>query len=168
VSRWERGDGGIDGSKLATLADVFSSLLGRPISVDYLLGREEHSFGAQKDTETVPRMYPVGMTRTVKVFESIPTAEPPKQVDEEEVAVTDLQECSGLVFFLVVSDDSMAGAGIHKGHRALIDPQAPVKDGDIVLVAVAGEEFASLRQVYREGERVLVTANGLGQRPSVH
>jgi SOS-response transcriptional repressor LexA len=58
--------------------------------------------------------------------------------------------------------------GVHKGHRVLIDTKAPVADGDIVLVAVAGEEFASLRQIYREGDGVLVVANGLGQRPSVH
>ena len=132
------------------------------------MGREEHSFATQKDTELAPRMYSVGQTQKVTVFANIPLGAEPDAVGEEDVAVTDLQECSGPVFFLVIGDDSMAGVGVHKGHRVLIDTKSPVADGDIVLVAVAGEEYASLRQVYREGDNVLVTANGLGQRPSVH
>jgi SOS-response transcriptional repressor LexA len=157
VSNWELGRREVDSAELVTLVDVFSRLLGRRVSVDYILGLQEQMFAEEKDKETAPRMYPVGMTRKIPIFASIPLQAEPQRIGEEEVAVTELHECSGpMVFFLVVNNDDMAGVGIHKGHRVLIDPQAPVSDGDILLVAVAGEEYASLRQVYREGDNVLV------------
>jgi SOS-response transcriptional repressor LexA len=159
VSNWMLGRREVDSRELSALADVFSRMLGRVVTVDYILGREEVSTPTQK-SEAAPRMYPVGLTQKVPVFAKFPTAEPPQKVGEEEVTVTDLRQCSGQVFFLTVNDDSMAGVGVHQGHRVLIDTEAPYGDGDIVLVAVVGEEFASLRQVYREGDDVLLLPRG--------
>lgn len=168
ISRWERGEGGIDDQKLARLADAFSKVLKRRLTTDFILGREEQTSVPTKGTQdevTALRAYPMGMTRRIPVFQSIPIGAEPQLIDQEDVPMSELQDTKGPCYFLQVSDDSMSGAGVHKGHRALIDTGAEVQDGDIALIAVEGDTEARLRQFYREGDRHLVLADNSGGRP---
>lgn len=169
ISRWETGNGAIDDQKLTRLADAFSKVLGRQISVDFILGREDRAEVASKDPSNnvaAPRVYPMGMTRQVPVFRKINIGEESDLIGQEDVPMSELRDTTASCFFLEVQDDCMATAGIYRGHRVLIDPGAEIADGDIVLIAF-GTEDAQLRRYFRDGDRVLFLADNTSPRPYI-
>ena len=81
--------------------------------------------------------------------------------------MSELRNVKGECYFLEVSDDVMSGAGIRKGHRALIDPKSEIEDGDIVLAAIEGEGQAHLRHYFREEGKVILLEDNTVNRPRV-
>jgi transcriptional regulator with XRE-family HTH domain len=103
ISRWETGNGAIDDQKLTRLADAFSKVLGRQISTDFILGREDRAEVASKDPSNnvaAPRVYPMGMTRQVPVFRKINIGEELDLIGQEDVPMSELRDTTASCFFL--------------------------------------------------------------------
>jgi repressor LexA len=52
-------------------------------------------------------------------------------------------------FFFVVRGDSMAGAGLHEGFLALVNPEEVINNGDIVLALIGPYHEITVRWYYR-------------------
>jgi len=70
-----------------------------------------------------------------------------------------------LAFALTVTGDSMVNAGILEGDILVVSPSTPVKSGDIAVVMV--EEGASVKTVYFESDKVLLSPGNLRYRPAL-
>ncbi len=81
-------------------------------------------------------------------------AEPETVVDEREL----LPFRDG-DFLLRVRGDSMTGDGILNGDKVLLRPEVDVRDGEIAAVLVGDAHEATLKRVFRHGERVVLRAS---------
>lgn len=68
-------------------------------------------------------------------------------------------------YFLTVKGDSMINKGILPGDRVLIRPQQVADNGEIVAVMVDGD--ATLKQFFREPDRILLQPANPGYEPIV-
>lgn len=59
-------------------------------------------------------------------------------------------------FYVVVSGDSMIGAGIEEGMRALVDTTIAPKNNDIVLAQYVGTENYTIKRLKKNGETLLL------------
>ena len=57
-------------------------------------------------------------------------------------------------FILMVSGDSMTGAGILEGDMAIIERQESARNGDIVVATTSERERANLKRFYKESSRI--------------
>ena len=70
-----------------------------------------------------------------------------------------------LAFALTVTGDSMVNAGILEGDILVVSPSTLVKSGDIAVVMV--EEAASVKTVYFEDDKVLLSPGNLRYHPAL-
>lgn len=164
VSWWETGKGGVNHEMLAKLAEVFSQVLARPVTVSYLLGEG----GESEQQPPVPGAWWPGLTVKVPVYGRITAGEPglaeQNIEDWEEVPVAETQ--NGQFFFLRVKGDSMDGAGIRDGDLVYIRRQSAVDDGEIAAVLIGAEE-AVLKRVFQGNGRVVLEAQNPRYKPLV-
>ncbi len=57
-------------------------------------------------------------------------------------------------FLLCVRGDSMTGIGVMDGNHVLVRPTQEVRDGEVAVVLIPGENAATLKRVYVFGEQV--------------
>ena len=57
-------------------------------------------------------------------------------------------------FLLCVRGDSMTGIGVMDGNHVLVRPTTEVRDGEVAVVLVPGEDAATLKRFYRFGHQV--------------
>lgn len=57
-------------------------------------------------------------------------------------------------FLLLVRGDSMTGIGVMPGDHVLVRPAQEVRDGEVAVVLIPGENAATLKRLYRFGEQV--------------
>jgi repressor LexA len=115
-----------------------------------------------KDTGERPRA-------RIPIVGVIAAGQPIEAVEQgSELDLVDVFPSSGDVYALRVRGDSMIGAAICDGDLAIVAKDRPVRDGDIVVAVLPGEE-ATLKRYYREGENVrLQPANPLLRPVIVH
>lgn len=81
-------------------------------------------------------------------------AEPESVVDERELLA--FREGD---FLLRVRGDSMTGDGILDGDKVLLRPGVEARDGEIAAVLVGETHEATLKRIFRQGERVVLRAS---------
>ena len=57
-------------------------------------------------------------------------------------------------FLLCVRGDSMTGIGVMDGNHVLVRPTQEVRDGEVAVVLIPGENAATLKRFFRFGEQV--------------
>ncbi len=62
-------------------------------------------------------------------------------------------------FLLRVRGESMTGDGILDGDKVLLRPQVEARDGEIAAVLVGDAHEATLKRVFRKGDRVILRAS---------
>lgn len=147
-----------DYETLEKLADFYK------VSIDYLLGRTDNPFtSSTRDIEGVLRKIgatPLGKTVPIPVLGVIRAGEPiyaqENIIGYQEVPEEDVR--GGEYFFLIVTGDSMVGAGILPGSRVLVRRQDYVDDGAIAVVLV-GKEATIKRIKHVDGKVLLMPAN---------
>jgi repressor LexA len=81
-------------------------------------------------------------------------AEPETVLDERELLA--FREGD---FLLRVRGESMTGDGILDGDKVLLRPEVEARDGEIAAVLVGDAHEATLKRVFRKGERVILRAS---------
>lgn len=160
VSRWERDEGGIDHEMLGRLADLFSGILGRAVTTDYLLGREVSENSREnlplEDSPLPTNALSLGLTMKIKILGRVVAGEPTiaEQIvlGEEEIPMADVR---GECFLLKVSGDSMAPT-IQDGGLVFIVKQATVEDGEVAVVMVGNECEGTLKRIGRMNGKILL------------
>lgn len=147
LANWEVDRTNPDPQTLQRLADFFG------VSTDYLLCRTNDPHG----TYVPPGTRPVGSMVRVPVLGIIRAGMPIYACEHvEKYEVVPAAEVDGAeYFFLRVSTDSMTGARIYPGDLALVRKQDCIKDGEIVVVIVDGEN-ATLRRIYFQGDTLIL------------
>lgn len=152
LSRYERGEADPDSELIKKFAEFFG------VSADYLLGLTDNP-----DVDDILRRIgavPLGKTVPIPVLGVIRAGEPifaqENIIEHQEVPEDDVR--GGEYFFLIVTGDSMVGAGILPGSRVLVRRQDYVDDGAIAVVLV-GEEATIKRIKHVDGKVLLVPAN---------
>lgn len=69
-------------------------------------------------------------------------------------------------FMLRIEGDSMVGAGIHDGDLVVVRPQETARNGEIV-VAMVGDEEATVKRFFREGNHVRLQPENPARAPIV-
>lgn len=59
-------------------------------------------------------------------------------------------------YLLTVKGHSMEGIGIYPGDTVHVHPTSEVNEGEVAVVSVSGENTATLKRVYFEGEEVIL------------
>ena len=79
---------------------------------------------------------------------------------EERLDLNEMVAGSGGRFFLKVAGESMVDAGIMDGDYVAVNPDAPVRSGDIAVVLLSDE--ATVKRVLFEKDRILLKAENRG------
>jgi len=108
---------------------------------------------------------PTGSVRRVPLVGRVAAGQPILAAENIEgwVAVEDAAEGADC-FALRVRGDSMVDGGILDGDTVIVRQQAVAEDGDIV-VALVGEEEATVKKLKKCGERVQLVAMNRAYRP---
>lgn len=140
ISRYESGDRDPKASVIAAM----SSALG--VTVSYLLGMDEDPNVIQMRRSPSHPMPVVGRIAAGTPREAI------YQTDETHSVPDDLWQAHSGGFWLIVSGNSMNRL-FAEGTLVLIDPDEEVRNGDVAVVFVNGDD-ATLKRVYFDGETV--------------
>jgi len=102
-----------------------------------------------------PRVIPVPIIGTIAAGQPIPvpSAESPDLSDTIEVAPEMLGDREN-VYALRVKGTSMIDALVNDGDIVLMQSVKKVQDGDMVAAWLKDEQEATLKKIYREGDRV--------------
>ncbi len=102
-----------------------------------------------------PRVIPIPIIGTIAAGEPIPvpSADSPDLSDTIEVAPEMLGDRDN-VYALRVKGDSMIDALVNDGDIVLMQGVKNVRDGDMVAAWLKNEQEATLKKIYREGDRV--------------
>ena len=142
LSYWERGIYDIDNDSLKKMADYFH------VSVDFLLFRDEKSFGFDNifaiETKKVPLLGDIACGQPIFADEQY----------GEFVAISKDVDCD---FCLRAKGDSMTGARILDGDVVFIKKQDTVENGEIAAVVI--EDEATLKRVYWYPDQLKLVLN---------
>lgn len=105
--------------------------------------------------EELPEAIRYNETRYAPILGQIPAGEPALTVEEIQGYASIPYKDDAGYFFLKVSGESMAGAGIHTGDLVLLRQQPCAEDGQIVAARVNGDE-ATLKRYRKQGDQVLL------------
>lgn len=173
LSHYEQGRREPDFETVQKIASFFG------VSTDYLLGRTDDPtppkipgsalkgilrsiLEKEKEKDLLQKIgaTPLGKTVPIPVLGVIRAGEPifaqENIIEHQEVPEEDVR--GGEYFFLIVTGDSMVGAGILPGSRVLVRRQDYVDDGAIAVVLV-GEEATIKRVKHVDGKILLIAAN---------
>ena len=121
-------------STIKTLADVLGT------TPSYLMGWED-----KDDT------LKASISREVPILGTIAAGEP--MFAEQNIEGYTSTSNKDIDFSLIVKGDSMTNARIANGDLVLVDKDAPVENGDIVVALVNGDE-ATVKRFYKHGKKV--------------
>lgn len=94
-----------------------------------------------------------GSETRVQILGRIAAGSPIETIEHpEELDLGDLLPKDRDVYALRVRGDSMIDDGVHDGDLVLVERRSQARDGDMV-VAVLPDEQATLKRIYKEGQR---------------
>jgi repressor LexA len=124
-------------------------------------GRRGVSRSLQVTHEAARPRARIPIVGVIAAGQPIEAVEPGSDLD-----LVDMFPIDGDVYALRVKGDSMIGAAICDGDLAIVAKDRPVRDGDIVVAVLPGEE-ATLKRYYREGDNVRLQPANPTMRPMV-
>lgn len=164
INMYERGEREPGLETLEAIADIFN------VDMDYLLGKSDIR-NKQGWTEsfwgTIPQnIVPLQEMQKVPLIGQIACGSP--ILAEENIAdYVDLPNHIRADFALTCKGDSMINAGIRDGDVVYIRKQEQVDNGQIAAVRV-GEEEATLKRFYFDGQTVTLVAENSAIPPMVY
>lgn len=102
----------------------------------------------------------------IPIYGQIAAGPPTLAEQNPDERVSDLETLLGMRegdFLLKVEGDSMTGIGVLHGDYVVIRPAEEVKDGEVAVVLIPGENAATLKRLYHFGEDVLLRS----ENPSI-
>lgn len=68
-------------------------------------------------------------------------------------------------YLLTVKGHSMQGIGIYPGDTVHVHPTTEVAEGEVAVVSIPGENTATLKRIYFEGDQVILTSENPDHPP---
>ncbi len=119
------------------------------------------------DVTNLSNVTPINKPLTsIPVYGKVPAGMPREAWHDyiwEYISIPDVSEKA---FGLIVSGDSMIGEDIEEGDIVIIDPNAEVYNGDIVVAVIDGLEF-TLKKFYRDKDHIILTPANEHYQPIV-
>jgi len=154
----EKGEKRLNETLIRRLAEIFN------VSADYLLGIE-------KNKEELPKeAIPAGEFKQVPIYGEI-RAGKPMFVEEEILGYESIPKNfvrSEDYFFLRIKGNSMIDAHINEGDLVLVRRQPLLENGEIGVVIVDGENLATIKRYYKNGDLVILKPENSSYAPKAY
>lgn len=165
IAKYEAGERTPDPDTLQRLASYFGC------SVDYLLGRIDEPRPMSYVQRLIPEAIPLDKAnlKPIPIYGEIRAGEP--MFANEEILgyeyVLEDEVKNGDYFFLLVKGDSMINARICEGDLVLVRKQNWLKNGNIGVFIVNGEE-ATIKRYYEQDDLIILKPENTAYSPQVY
>ncbi len=157
VAKWKNGSIP-SGENLQKIADYFN------VSVDYLLGKEDNKKSHVIDMDSIPGIIKFDNFKQIPIIGTIACGSP-ILAEENHDGYTQIEINVHADFALKCKGDSMNPKFLD-GDIVLIRQQPMVENGQIAAVLIDNE--STLKRVYMDGERIILTPENLSFPPIIY